>query len=139
VWKAYTEALEELSGTGTCDVLAHPDLIKLLGRYPDEGLLVECYDRMAEAAAANNLAVEINSAGWRKPVGEAYPAPDLLRRFFLRGVPVTLASDAHGDAGVAHRSAELAELARAAGYGSLRAFRGRKGVDVPIGSAPESH
>ena len=138
VWKAYTEALEELAASGMCDVLAHPDLVKLVGRYPDPGLLAECYDRMAEAAAANGLAAEISSAGFRKPVAEAYPAPDLLRRFFLRGVPITLASDAHGSAGVAARSADLVALARTAGYGSLRAFRHRHGVDVSIATEPSA-
>jgi histidinol-phosphatase (PHP family) len=136
VWKAYTAALEELAATATCDVLAHPDLVKLVGRYPDPGLLAECYDRMAEAASSNSLAAEVSSAGFRKPVGEAYPAPDLLRRFFLRGVPITFASDAHGSAGVATRSADLVDLARTAGYGSLRAFRGRQGIDVPITADP---
>jgi histidinol-phosphatase (PHP family) len=136
VWKAYTAALEELAGTGTCDVLAHPDLVKLLGRYPDPGLLAECHERIAEAAAANGLAAEISSAGLRKPVGEAYPAPDLLRAFARLGVPVTSASDAHGAVGVADHAGELAQLARRAGYGTLRAFRGRVGYDVPIDDGP---
>jgi histidinol-phosphatase (PHP family) len=136
VWKAYTAALEELAGTGTCDVLAHPDLVKLVGRYPDPGLVAECHERIADAAATNGLAAEVSSAGWRKPVGEAYPAPDLLRRFFVRGVPITFASDAHGSGGVAQRSEDLATLARSAGYGSLRGFRRRQGIDLPIDSRP---
>jgi histidinol-phosphatase (PHP family) len=134
VWKAYTAALEELSASGMCDVLAHPDLVKLVGRYPDPGLLTECYDRMADAAAVHGLAAEVSSAGFAKPAGEAYPAPDLLHRFFLRGVPITFASDAHGPRGVASRVDDLATLARAAGYGSLRAFRGRRGIDVTMGA-----
>jgi histidinol-phosphatase (PHP family) len=132
VWAAYTDAIEELAGSGTVDVLAHPDLVKLVGRYPDPGLLTECYDRIAEAAAANGLAAEVSSAGWRKPVNEAYPAPDLLHRFFLRGVPITFASDTHGSAGVGARAADLVAIAEMAGYGSLRAFRGRRGVDLPF-------
>ncbi len=38
-WRAYGEAIEELAGTGTCDVLAHPDLVKVTGARPDAGLL----------------------------------------------------------------------------------------------------
>ncbi len=34
-WEAYTEALEELAASGACDVLAHPDLIKVAGYVPD--------------------------------------------------------------------------------------------------------
>ena len=66
-WAAYTEALEELAESGACDVLAHPDLIKVAGhrsKAPDE-----LYDRMAEAAARSGMAAEVSSAGWRKSRG----------------------------------------------------------------------
>jgi histidinol-phosphatase (PHP family) len=131
-WRGYTEALEELAGTRTCDVLAHPDLVKVTGRRPAQSLLDECHDRMAAAVASSGMAAEISSAGWRKPVGEAYPAKDLLARFYERGVPVTTASDSHGPGDVAHRAGELGELASGAGYTSLRAFRAREGRDVSV-------
>ena len=41
------------------------------------------------------MAAELSSAGWRKPVGEQYPAEPLLARFAAHGVPFTTASDAH--------------------------------------------
>ena len=50
-----------------CDVLAHPDLIKVAGHVPDAP--AEWWDRMAEAAASSGMAAELSSAGWRKPVG----------------------------------------------------------------------
>ena len=34
-WDDYTAAVEELAATATCDVLAHPDLIKAAGRRPE--------------------------------------------------------------------------------------------------------
>jgi len=55
----------------------------------------ELYERIAEAAVRSGMAAELSSAGWRKPVGEEYPAPPLLKRFVDRGVPLTTASDAH--------------------------------------------
>lgn len=131
-WRAYTDALEELAGTGTVDVLAHPDLVKIAGRRPPAGLLDECHDRMAEAAARSGLAAELSSAGFVKPVGEAYPSAGLLGRFAARGVPLTTASDSHGPGRVADRSEDLRRLAEDAGYRSLRAFRRRQGRDVPL-------
>ena len=92
-WEEYTLALEELAASGACDVLAHPDLIKVAGYVPDAP--AEWWDRMAEAAASSGMAAELSSAGWRKPVGEQYPALPLLERFAARGVPLTTASDAH--------------------------------------------
>lgn len=131
IWDAYTEALEELADSGTCDVLAHPDLCKITGRVP--AVPDEWYDRMAEAAARSGMAAEISSAGWRKPVAEAYPAPPLLDRFRKAGVPVTTATDAHQLARVAERRADVRSLLVDAGYESLQAYAARTPRAVAIG------
>src|SRR5437588_714658 len=130
IWDAYTGALEELAASRVCDVLAHPDLPKVGGRRP--AVPDEWYDRMAEAAATSGMAAEVSSAGWQKPVGEAYPAPALLSRFRKAGVPATTASDAHGLPDVASHGAELRALLADAGYDSLVAFRARQPVPVEV-------
>ena len=131
-WDGYTLALEELAASGAVDVLAHPDVIKVAGRRPDGGLLDEFHERIAEAAASSGLAAEVNSAGWRKPCDEAYPAPSLLARFRAKGVPITTASDAHELATVAWRVPDLEPVIRAAGYTELVAFDGRRRRAVAI-------
>jgi histidinol-phosphatase (PHP family) len=128
-WSDYTGAMEELAATGTCDVLAHPDLVKVAGHRPAGP--EEWWDRLAEAAVSSGMAAELSSAGWRKPAAEAYPSPPLLERFVRRGVPLTTASDAHRLAEVADRSAELAAALGALGVDTLRGFRARRPVDVP--------
>lgn len=130
VWDAYTDALEELADSGTCDVLAHPDLCKITGRMP--AVPDEWYDRMAEAAARSGMAAEINSAGWRKPVAEAYPAPSLLTRFRKAGVGVTTATDAHSLDRVAERRADVRALLVDAGYDALQAYAVRQPRRVDI-------
>jgi len=130
VWRAYTTALEELADSRTCDVLAHPDLCKITGRRPQTP--TEFYDRMAEAAARTGMAAEVSSAGWRKPVDEAYPAPPLLARFHQQGVPVTTASDAHTHDLVAHRADDMRSLLAAAGYSQLASYRARRQTLVEI-------
>jgi histidinol-phosphatase (PHP family) len=133
-WERYTSALEELAASGACDVLAHPDLIKVAGFVPDAP--AEWWDRMAEAAASSGMAAELSSAGWRKPVGEQYPALGLLQRFAARGVPMTTASDAHRHEQVADRATELRGLLGAVGVQSLQGYRGRVPHPVAIGSPP---
>jgi histidinol-phosphatase (PHP family) len=123
-WDQYTEAIAELAATGACDVLAHPDLIKVAGYRPLSP--DECLDRLAEAAATSKMAAECSSAGLRKPVGEAYPAPALLRRFVDAGVPFTTASDAHARVHVADRAAELRRLLSSFGVDSLQAYSARE-------------
>ncbi len=136
VWDEYTRAMEELGESGACDVYAHPDLVKVAGHVPT--VPDEFYDRIAEAAASSGMAAEVSSAGWRKPVGEEYPAPPLLRRFVDLGVPLTTASDAHSLPDVAHRADDLRALLDGVGVSELRAFRERQphGVPVAVPDAP---
>jgi histidinol-phosphatase (PHP family) len=133
VWDEYTRAMEELGESGACDVYAHPDLVKVAGHVP--AVPDEFYDRIAEAAAASGMAAEVSSAGWRKPVGEEYPAPPLLRRFVDRGVPLTTASDAHSLPDVAYRAGDLRGLLTDVGVTELRGFRERRPHDVPVSAA----
>ena len=133
IWSAYTDCIEDLAGSRSCDVLAHPDVVKVAGHRPaDPGLLAELETRMAEAAASNDMAAEVSSAGWRKPVGEPYPSVSLLDRFRAAGVPVTTASDTHGPDLVAHRSPDLRRLVEDAGYTHLAGFQGRRRREVPL-------
>jgi histidinol-phosphatase (PHP family) len=130
VWGEYTRSVGELAGTGTVDVLAHPDLAKIAGHRPPAP--AEFYDRIAEAARSCGLAAELSSAGWRKPCAEPYPAAELLARFHDYGVPITTASDAHQVADIAWRIADLTATATAAGYSEVTAFRGRNRTPQPI-------
>ena len=133
VWEEYTRAMEELAASGACDVLAHPDLVKIAGRVP--AVPDEFYDRITEAAARSGMAAELSSAGWRKPLGEEYPAPPLLARFVDRGVPLTTASDAHDLPDVADRVDDLRDLLVRAGVPRLQGYRERRPYPVPVTSA----
>lgn len=130
VWSDYTKSVEELAGTRTVDVLAHPDLAKVAGHRP--AVPGEFHDRIAEAARSCGLAAEVNSAGWRKPCAEAYPAPELLARFHRYGVPITTGSDGHQLSDVSWRVIDLTEMARAVGYSEVSVFRGRSRTSQPL-------
>jgi histidinol-phosphatase (PHP family) len=130
VWDSYTRALEELAATRVVDVLAHPDLAKVAGYRPR--VPAEFHERIAEAARGCGLAAELNSAGWRKPCAEAYPAPDLLERFGRHGVPITTASDGHELGEVSWRIDDLTAMALAAGYREISVFRGRSRMGRPL-------
>ncbi len=123
-WDAYVECMEELAATRTCDVLAHPDVIKIAGRIPDAP--EEWWDRIAEAAESSGMAAEVNSSGWRKPIGEQYPNEHLLTRFLDRGVAITTASDAHRLQHVSFRMEDVASLLDAHDVHQLASFDGRQ-------------
>ena len=138
VWRRYTEAIEELAATRTCDVLAHPDFVKLAGRRPSAATLDECHDRMAEAAASSGMAAEISSAGWRYPGRRAVPGGGAARalRRSTRARHDRLGLPRARTASV-NTPASSVGFAQAAGYRTLRAFRARVGHDVPLVLSPE--
>ena len=133
-WDAYTGAFAELAATGTCDVFAHPDLIKVAARVPQHPK--EWWDRLADAAAGSGMAAEVSSAGWRKPVAEQYPAEELLVRLAARGVPFTTASDAHHLSHVADRVGDLRALLASIGVRHLTGYRRRQAHTLPLSAPP---
>jgi histidinol-phosphatase (PHP family) len=113
VFDRYCSAVEELAESKVCDVLAHLDLIKISGRRPTHSARYE--QALAATAQRHGLAVELSSAGWRKPIQEQYPSAGLLDLLAAADVPMTLASDAHEPALLGHRFGQLHRLAESAG------------------------
>ena len=84
VWRTYFEWLGEAAASGMFDILAHPDLVKHWGRErprPERDLRY-FYELAMDGIAESGIAIEVSTAGLRKPVGELYPA-----RAFLEMVP----------------------------------------------------
>ena len=130
-WRRYFDELEALAASGLVDVLAHPDLIKFFGsRLKDHE---RGYPAFAGALAATDVALEISTAGRRKPHGELYPDPTLLAEARRAGVPITLASDAHVPENVGRDFDLGLEHARAAGYETVTVFDGRATRQEPLG------
>jgi histidinol-phosphatase (PHP family) len=97
VWRRYFETLGEAARSGLFDILAHPDLVKVWGndRPRPEGDLRRFYELAVEGIAEAGVAIEVSTAGLRKPVGERYPAPSFLAMCLEAGCPIALSSDAH--------------------------------------------
>jgi histidinol-phosphatase (PHP family) len=133
VWGRYFAALAELAAGGAVDVLAHPDLAKIFGKRPGPEVLAALHAEAVEAIAASGVAVEISTAGFRKPVGELYPDQALLVECVRRGVGVTLASDAHEPQLVGEHFDRALEAARGAGCSTLTVFEARRPRQEPLG------
>lgn len=76
--------------------------------------------------------VEINTAGWRKPVGEQYPSLELLKLARERGVCITLGSDAHKPEQIAADFDKAIALAEAAGYSCAYTFKNGNPIELPF-------
>jgi len=114
-WIEYLELVGDAAESGLFTILGHLDLMKKFGYRPSRALDAEL-DRLVERIARAGMLVEINTAGLHKPVGEAYPTLDILRRLCAAGVAVTFGSDAHRPEEVGRDFAHAVDLARKAGY-----------------------
>ncbi len=127
VWDEYALHMEELSESKTCDVLAHPDLIKVANKIPkDAGLIREFNSRIVDSAKKYDLAAEVSSAGFRKPVNEQYPSLDLLELFVKNNIPITTASDAHRLEDIGSRFEDIKLLINSLNIKQLAIFHKRQ-------------
>jgi histidinol-phosphatase (PHP family) len=132
-YRAYFALLGRAARSGLFDIMAHPDLIKVMGHRPSPALALDAhYEEAAAAFAAGGVAVEVSTAGLRKPVGELYPAPAFLRACRRRGVPLSLASDAHRPEDVGADFDRAVALARDCGYREFLTFAARQSRPAPM-------
>jgi histidinol-phosphatase (PHP family) len=115
------------------DVLAHPDLVKVWGERVPDGDLRRFYDRAMDGIAESDVAIEVSTAGLRKPVAELYPARPFLEMCVEAGRPVALSSDAHLPEQVGHEYDRALELLDAVGVTELAVFDRRQRRLEPIG------
>jgi histidinol-phosphatase (PHP family) len=137
IWSTYFEWLGELARTGLYDVLAHPDIVKHWGRKrpsPD-GDLRRFYERAMDGIAASGIAIEVSTAGLRKPVGEIYPDRAFLEMCLDAGNPVSLSSDAHVAGQLGYRYDDALAFLDELGVRELAVFEGRSRRLEPIGPA----
>jgi len=135
IWRRYFETLAEAARVGLFDVMAHPDLVKVWGRSrpQPEGDLRRYYEPAVEAFAEAGVAVEVSTAGLRKPAGEIYPARAFLEMVIDAGCPIVLSSDAHVPADVGHGYERAVALLEDVGVSRLCVFDRRQRRLEPIG------
>ena len=136
VWRRYFETLGEAARSGMFDILGHPDLVKVWGpeRPRPDGDLRRFYDVAMDGIAESKIAVEVSTAGLRKPVGEIYPAPAFLEMCLEAGCPVALSSDAHVPDQLGERYEQALELLDRVGVSEVCVFEGRERRLVPLGA-----
>jgi histidinol-phosphatase (PHP family) len=136
LYREYYRLLRLAAGTGLFDVISHFDLPKKHGHRAVPGVEDAEEDTIATVAAAG-CAVEISSAGLRKPVREPYPEARLLRKIASAGIPVTFSSDAHAPSEVGWGYERTVPLALSCGVTRFVTFEKRRKQFHPL-EAPTS-
>lgn len=131
IWEMYWQAYAKMAASGLFDFLAHPDLPKKFGHRPT-GDLRRFYEPAIASAAKSGVAIEINTAGLRKPVAELYPARDFLALACEAGLEIVINSDAHSPGEVGLDFPKAIEAACAAGFTKTLRFSRRQRTRVAL-------
>jgi histidinol-phosphatase (PHP family) len=136
IWTRYFEHFDRCARSGLFDILAHPDLVKVWGRDRPvpEGDLRRFYEPAVEAILAGGSAVELSTAGLRKPVGELYPARAFAELVVEAGVPFALSSDAHLPEQIGFRYDDALAFLDDLGVEEVAVFEGRRRRLEPLGA-----
>ena len=103
---AYYAQMKTMAATLRPNIVAHFDLIKLnvLRHAGEPGYAVDVLQsRKVETLAQEaleairdcNAILDLNTAGWRKGLGEPYPAPLWVKRAQELGIPFCFGDDSH--------------------------------------------
>ena len=115
--------------------MAHPDLVKVWGsaRPAPERDPRHFYEPAVQAMLDAGVAMEMSTAGLRKPAGELYPAPALLEMAVDAGLPIALSSDAHVPDQLGFRYEDAVTALTDAGVTEICVFEGRTRRMEPLG------
>lgn len=125
IWQKYFDTIEEMANSKLFDIVGHLDLIKVF-KFMPKGNINEMAKNALVAIKKADMVLELNVAGYRKPVAEAYPSQTLLKQAYELGIPITFASDAHKPEQVSLYDSEITKLAKSIGYTECAFFQNRK-------------
>ncbi|MCW3491285.1 histidinol-phosphatase HisJ family protein [Dethiobacter alkaliphilus] len=131
LYEDYFAEICRMAKSGLFDIVGHLDVVKKFSFFPRKSWdhLVEETCRILKEA---DICVELNSAGWRAPVREAYPGEVFLAQCQDIGIPVTMGSDAHRPKEVGCGLRRAALILDKIGFTEVASFAGGKRTMRPL-------
>ncbi len=115
IWQSYFDTVQEMAQSKLFDIVGHLDLIKVFKFMPQKDIQEIAKDALLCIKEAD-MVLEINMAGFRKPINEAYPSTILLKEAYKLDIPITFSSDAHEPNQIGLFSKEILKMAKEVGY-----------------------
>jgi histidinol-phosphatase (PHP family) len=125
VWLDYFQLWTQAAQSGLYDSLAHPDLPKKFRFLPTTDF-TGVFRTALKIAKNSGVAIEVSTAGLRKPCREIYPSKEFLAIAREFEIPVTLGSDAHLADDLGADFDKATALLRDVGYEKVLRFDKRK-------------
>ncbi|MFX1233590.1 MAG: histidinol-phosphatase HisJ [Promethearchaeota archaeon] len=115
------------------NIISHLDLPKKFNRRPVISELIENQVlKTLELVKKEDLVIEINTSGLRKPIKEQYPSETILRKMYELDIPILLGSDAHHPDELGFEFRNIIKLVKKIGYNQLAYFNKRRMLSVEI-------
>jgi histidinol-phosphatase (PHP family) len=132
IFERYFTVVEDMAESGLFDIVGHLDVVKKFSYFPSRPW-DNLVDKVCGTLKKNGLCVELNTAGWRAPVKEAYPSILFLEKFHALGIPVTLGSDAHCPEDVGAGIDQAVSLLKKIGFTEVASFSDRQLIMQSLG------
>jgi len=136
VFREYFAEVEKMLQDADIDILAHLD-VPVRTAKPILGYDPTCYEdqirHILRLVIDRGIALDVNTAGLRKPANALMPDPLILRWYAnMGGTRVTLGSDAHTSSQVGQNLNIALKAIQAAGLSQVTQFDLRKAQMVPL-------
>jgi histidinol-phosphatase (PHP family) len=131
IYADYLRRVRKMAGTGLVDCLAHLDLVKIHGHRPTTDIAALISETL-EVIRERDLAIELSTAGWRKPVNELYPSDAIIQLAIEKEIPFTIASDAHSYVQLGENFPSLAQKISDLAIRQICIFERHKRAALPL-------
>ncbi len=137
-YREYFECvLQNLKSYMNFDSLGHLDYVVRYGPTKNKNYAWTQYGEILDAILRilikNEIALEVNTGGYKYDLGEPNPCADILKRYKeLGGKLLTIGSDAHDPAYLAYEFSRLRELLISCGFSSYYIFKKRAPMELPL-------
>lgn len=130
IYEEYFLTVQAAAKSGIFSILGHLDVPKTNGHM--DATMTPLVRETLHVIKEADVAIELNTSGWRKPVNECYPGPEILSYAAELGIPVTLGSDAHSPELVGADFDRALNLLQSCGFKEIAVFEKRQRQAVPI-------
>lgn len=124
IWEEYFDAIKSMAKSGKFDIVGHIDLIKVFKYLPKKEIKVIASEAIKEIKRAN-LVVELNMAGYKKPINELYPSKDILELIKEHDIDITFGSDAHKPSEICKYEDNLKDILKEFDFTKCAVFKDR--------------
>jgi histidinol-phosphatase (PHP family) len=131
IWEDYFDMIKSMAKSDKFDVVGHLDLIKVFKFFPNKDIKSIALPALKEIRKSN-MAIELNSAGLRKPVKEQYPSRELLELAYELDIPITFSSDAHSVEQIGFGYEDTKRVAQEVGYDRCVYFKQKEMIFIKI-------